>query len=133
MGQAIFGANVTVSEETIAASTIHIYLDMTNQQVGYSLQLSLASAYRAFTESLLASCNIGEAAELNAEVFLQTGCHMVCLSSNPLATRGKPTFFLQASCKCLAPRVRFPLFYFNLFVYLLLLFRSAYTLPLPQQ
>jgi hypothetical protein len=68
MGQAIFGANVTVSEETIAASTIHIYLDMTNQQVGYSLQLSLASAYRAFTESLLASCNIGEAAELNAEV-----------------------------------------------------------------
>jgi hypothetical protein len=60
MGQAIFGSNVTVSEATIAASTIHIHLDMTNQQVGYSLQLTLASAYRAFTESLLASCNIGE-------------------------------------------------------------------------
>ena len=60
MGQAVFGNNVTVSEATLAASTIHIYLDMTNQQVGYSLQLTLASAYRAFTESLLASCNIGE-------------------------------------------------------------------------
>ena len=60
MGQAIFGANTTVPEGTIAGSTIHIYLDMTNQQVGYSLQLSLASAYRAFTESLLASCNIGQ-------------------------------------------------------------------------
>ena len=60
MGQAVFGNNVTVSEATLAASTIHIHLDMTNQQVGYSLQLTLASAYRAFTESLLASCNIGE-------------------------------------------------------------------------
>ena len=59
MGQAIFGSNTTVSEATIAASTIHIHLDMTNQQVGYSLQLTLASAYRAFTSSLLASCNIG--------------------------------------------------------------------------
>jgi hypothetical protein len=60
MGSAIIGNNVTVSEATIAASTVHIHLDMTNQQVGYSLQLTLAAAYRAFTESLLASCNIGE-------------------------------------------------------------------------
>jgi hypothetical protein len=71
MGSAIIGNNVTVSEATIAASTVHIHLDMTNQQVGYSLQLTLAAAYRAFTESLLASCNIGDLMHASVSILFK--------------------------------------------------------------
>ena len=39
-------------------STIHVYLDMTNQQVGFTLQMRLAEAFQAFASSVLASCHI---------------------------------------------------------------------------
>ena len=51
-------SDARVSNETINNSTIHIYLDMTNQQVGYSIQLQLASAFRQFSAAILAACNI---------------------------------------------------------------------------
>ena len=56
----VTGAGVpeVLPKDTIYNSTIHIYLDMTNQQVGYSIQLKLAEAFRKFSEGVLASCNI---------------------------------------------------------------------------
>ena len=47
-----------VSNDTVYNSTIHVYLDMTNQQVGFTLQMRLAEAFQAFTSSVLASCHI---------------------------------------------------------------------------
>ena len=47
-----------VTNDTVYNSTIHVYLDMTNQQVGFTLQMRLAEAFQAFASSVLASCDI---------------------------------------------------------------------------
>ena len=47
-----------VTNDTVYNSTIHVYLDMTNQQVGFTLQMRLAEAFQAFASSVLASCHI---------------------------------------------------------------------------
>ena len=47
-----------VSNDTVYNSTIHVYLDMTNQQVGFTLQMKLAETFQAFGSSVLTACNI---------------------------------------------------------------------------
>ena len=47
-----------MTNDTVYNSTIHVYLDMTNQQVGFTLQMRLAEAFQAFASSVLASCDI---------------------------------------------------------------------------
>ena len=47
-----------VSNDTIYNSTIHVNLDMTNQQVGFTLQMRLAEAFQSFASSVLQSCEI---------------------------------------------------------------------------
>ena len=49
-----------VSQDTVTNSTIHVYLDMTNQQVGFTLQMKLAETFQAFGSSVLSACNIPE-------------------------------------------------------------------------
>ena len=44
--------------DTFDRSEIHVYMDMTNQQVGYIIQLRLAEAYQAFSKGLLSACKI---------------------------------------------------------------------------
>jgi len=51
-----------ISNATLRESEVHVYLDMTNQQVGYTIQLRLAEAFQEFTRSLLSSC--GHPAEM---------------------------------------------------------------------
>nr|AHK05671.1 ATP-binding cassette transporter sub-family H 88708 [Tigriopus japonicus] len=46
-----------LTNETLDLSEIHVSLDMTNQQVGYTIQLRLSEAYEKFAQSLLNSCN----------------------------------------------------------------------------
>ena len=38
------------SEERLNKSEVHVYLDMTNQQVGYTIQLRLGEAYQSFSQ-----------------------------------------------------------------------------------
>jgi len=58
-----------VSNQTIDESSIHIYLDMTNQQVGYTIQLRLVEAYQAYSESILKACNLSPAVGSMPVVF----------------------------------------------------------------
>ena len=51
-------SDVRVGNDTVYNSTIHVYLDMTNQQVGFTVQMRLAEAFRAFSSSVLSSCKI---------------------------------------------------------------------------
>ena len=37
-------------ESTLDRSEVHVYLDMTNQQVGYTIQLRMAEAYQEFSK-----------------------------------------------------------------------------------
>lgn len=46
------------NNDTLDRSEVHVYLDMTNQQVGYTIQLRLTEAYQAFSKGLLSACNI---------------------------------------------------------------------------
>ena len=48
------------SEDTLDRSEVHAWLDMTNQQVGYTIQLRLAEAYQAFSKGLLGACELPE-------------------------------------------------------------------------
>ena len=47
-----------MTNDTVYNSTIHVYRDMTNQQVGFTLQMRLAEAFQSFASSVLASCDI---------------------------------------------------------------------------
>ena len=38
------------SEEELDRGEVHTYLDMTNQQVGYTIQLRLGEAYQEFSQ-----------------------------------------------------------------------------------
>ncbi len=38
------------NEDTLDRSEVHVYLDMTNQQVGYTIQLRLSEAYQEFSK-----------------------------------------------------------------------------------
>jgi len=51
-------SGTAVDNGTVNSSTIHVYLDMTNQQIGFTLQMRLAEAFKAFSSSILSSCNI---------------------------------------------------------------------------
>ena len=51
-------SDTRVDNTTVYNSTIHVYLDMTNQQVGFTIQMRLAEAFQAFSSSVLSSCNI---------------------------------------------------------------------------
>jgi hypothetical protein len=51
-------SDTRVDNDTIYNSTIHVYLDMTNQQVGFTIQMRLAEAFQAFSSSVLSSCKI---------------------------------------------------------------------------
>ena len=44
--------------ETLDSSEVHVNLDMTNQQVGYTIQLLLSQAYQKFSQNLLDSCDL---------------------------------------------------------------------------
>ena len=46
------------SNDTVYNSTIHVYLDMTNQQVGFTIQMKLAETFQAYGSSALSDCNI---------------------------------------------------------------------------
>eukprot|EP00095_Tigriopus_kingsejongensis_P012233 snap_masked-scaffold87_size395581-processed-gene-0.4 protein:Tk12233 transcript:snap_masked-scaffold87_size395581-processed-gene-0.4-mRNA-1 annotation:"abc transporter g family member 20 isoform x2" len=46
------------NNDTLDQSEIHVYLDMTNQQVGYTIQLRLSESYQSFSQDLLGSCLI---------------------------------------------------------------------------
>ena len=47
-------------EDTLDRSEVHAWLDMTNQQVGYTIQLRLAEAYQSFSKGLLGACELPE-------------------------------------------------------------------------
>eukprot|EP00090_Calanus_glacialis_P013108 TRINITY_DN21732_c0_g1_i1.p1 TRINITY_DN21732_c0_g1~~TRINITY_DN21732_c0_g1_i1.p1 ORF type:complete len:794 (-),score=171.87 TRINITY_DN21732_c0_g1_i1:630-3011(-) len=51
-------SDTRVDNTTVYNSTIHVYLDMTNQQVGFTIQMRLAEAFQAFSSSVLSSCKI---------------------------------------------------------------------------
>ena len=53
-----FSSDTRVANDTVYNSTIHVYLDMTNQQVGFTIQMRLAEAFQAFSSSVLSSCKI---------------------------------------------------------------------------
>ncbi len=44
--------------QTLDESEAHIYLDMTNQQIGYTIQLRLTEAYQSFAKDLLETCQM---------------------------------------------------------------------------
>jgi len=46
------------SNLTLATSDMHAYLDMTNQQIGYTIQLRLGQAYQQFAQDLLSVCDV---------------------------------------------------------------------------
>ncbi|QQP36934.1 ATP-binding cassette sub-family G member 20, partial [Caligus rogercresseyi] len=46
--------------QTISDSEVHVYLDMTNQQVGHSLRMILTLSFTSFTQELLSACNKSE-------------------------------------------------------------------------
>ena len=52
------GGGWGVSNDTVYNSTIHVYLDMTNQQVGFTIQMKLAETFQAYGSSALSDCNI---------------------------------------------------------------------------
>ncbi len=45
---------------TLENSEVHVYLDMTNQQIGYTIQLRLSESYQSFSKGLLGACDIPE-------------------------------------------------------------------------
>ena len=52
------GGGWGVNNDTVYNSTIHVYLDMTNQQVGFTIQMKLAETFQAYGSSALSDCNI---------------------------------------------------------------------------
>ena len=46
------------NNDTLERSDVHVYLDMTNQQIGYTIQLKLSEAYQRFAQDLLSVCHI---------------------------------------------------------------------------
>ena len=60
MAQMVGFGGSSVTNDTVYNSTIHVYLDMTNQQVGFTLQMKLAETFQAFGSSVLSACNIPE-------------------------------------------------------------------------
>ena len=58
MSQLAGFTSTKVSNDTVYNSTIHVSLDMTNQQVGFTLQMRLAEAFQSFASSVLQACDI---------------------------------------------------------------------------
>eukprot|EP00095_Tigriopus_kingsejongensis_P012232 snap_masked-scaffold87_size395581-processed-gene-0.5 protein:Tk12232 transcript:snap_masked-scaffold87_size395581-processed-gene-0.5-mRNA-1 annotation:"abc transporter g family member 20-like" len=48
----------SLDTEDLLASAIHVRLDMTNQQVGRTIQLELIEAFQRFVDQMIASCNM---------------------------------------------------------------------------
>ena len=60
LAQLVGFSGAGVSQDTVKNSTIHVYLDMTNQQVGFTVQIKLAETFQAYGSSVLTDCNIPE-------------------------------------------------------------------------
>ena len=48
------------SQDTVNNSNVHVYMDMTNQQVGFTVQIKLVETFQAYGVSVLTSCGIPE-------------------------------------------------------------------------